>query len=103
MKHTPERDAARGVELACEALHAIADQDDRGALNVLNRATHVEAVWAAAYLLSAVRAAVSSTVGHDVVRTSEALHSAADDGLAEDPLHASVDVILDEALEREGI
>ena len=70
-------ESAAGIEAARAALIAMAEGDQTAALEALNRCSHAEAVWAAAWLLSGIKELVSTTVGHDPRRLELALKAAA--------------------------
>lgn len=92
---THHDDAAAGMQGAIEAMRALALDGDSGALAVLNRLNHAEAVWASAALLSALREAVAASVGDKPHRVARALLAAADRSEREDVVLAQVRLIVD--------
>lgn len=92
-------DAAKGVQLAQAAVHAIADGDDAHALGLLNTAEHAHLAWASASLLGALRSTVTAWTGGDATRTAAALHQAA--SKPDDVTITVVEAIVAEALARE--
>lgn len=93
---THHDDAAAGMQAAIDAIRAIAIDGDEGALAVLNRLSHPEAVWAAATLLSALRESVAARVGDKRHKVARALLDSADRSEREDIVLTQVQLILDE-------
>lgn len=87
--------AASGIDAARRAVLAIADGDEAGALAALNATSHAEAVWAASYLLSAVRECAQARFGPSPRRVSDALRRAVAD--TADPVLTQVALIVEDA------
>ena len=95
-----EDQAAAGIGIAKRAIHALADGNEAGALAALNTASHPEAVFAASYLLAALRETATAWAGGDQVAASRALHAGADE--TEDTAITQVSIIINEAFNREA-
>lgn len=73
-----EADYLAGMELARQAMHALADGEDDRVLAVLNGGKPAEVAWCAACLLSALREAVGVAVKHDPGEVRRLLHTLAE-------------------------
>lgn len=96
-----EEDAARGMEAAKRAIHAIADGDDATALRHLSNASAAEVAWAAGYLLACLRSSALTIAKGDTAKASRRLHAAANE--REDIAFTQASVIVDAAFKREGL
>lgn len=92
---TTADDAAAGVELAQQAIHAAADGHDDKILELINKATHGEVAWAASYLVSAARELAMVASKGNVRKARRALHAGANN--IEDALTTRLLVMVDEA------
>ena len=91
--------AARGVEIASRAVVAMCDQSPRGVLDALNEATHAEALYAAAYLVSMVgECARLIDKKHPAKGLAQVRRAASDP--AEDALVASVELLIQKEARR---
>lgn len=93
-------DAAAGVTLAQQAIHAAADGRDDRILELVNGAAHSEVAWAASYLVSAVREMAHVATKGNARKTRRALHAGADN--IEDALTTRLAVMVDEAHRETG-
>jgi hypothetical protein len=93
-------DLARGIELAKNCVHAIADGDDATVLALLNTASLGETRAAAAYLTSALREPALVVTKGDAVKASLLLHSWAN--ATEDIAASQAMLVVHEALKKEG-
>jgi|LULN01.1.fsa_nt_gb hypothetical protein len=93
---THHDDAAAGMQGAIDAIRAIAVDGEDGALAVLNKLSHAEALWCSATLVAALREYVAARVGGKPHKVARALLDAADRCEREDIVLTQVQLILDE-------
>jgi hypothetical protein len=90
--------AARGLDAAQRAMHAIADNENDRALAILNTTAHEDGIWTSSYLLSCLRELATVTAKGDPKEARRLLHAGAD-GAAEDTALTQVGVIINNAFE----